>query len=147
MIAVAASMVRVCVAVRVESACDVAVTVTMLLVGTVAGAVYKPPLVIVPVPVPLTLQFTSVLFTPMGFAVHWEVVSTVTSRGEQETVIVGEVVPVELEPQDVTNASAPASPNKKNACFQCDFTVSKWSFNSDTRNPPARTTANFTRKA
>src|SRR5579864_485205 len=142
-------MVRVCVAVRVESACDVAVTVTMLLVGTVAGAVYKPPLVIVPVPVPLTLQFTSVLVTPVpwGFAVHCEVVRTVTSRTEQDTVIVGGVVPVELEPQDVTNASAPANPNKKNACFQCDFTVSKWSFSSDTRNPPARTTANFTRKA
>jgi hypothetical protein len=41
-----------------------------LLVGTVAGAVYKPPLLIDPLPVPLTDQFTSVLLTFKTVAVH-----------------------------------------------------------------------------
>ena len=51
-IAVAGSIVRPCVAVRVDCTWEVAVTVTTLLVGTVAGAVYNPPLSIDPVPVP-----------------------------------------------------------------------------------------------
>src|SRR5579871_6793481 len=61
LIAVACSMVRPCVAVRVACTCEVAVMVTTLLVGTVAGAVYKPALVMAPLPVPLTDQFTRVL--------------------------------------------------------------------------------------
>ena len=60
-IAVAASIVRFCVAVVLDDTWEVAVIVTTLLVGTVDGAVKRPPLLIVPVPVPPTLQFTRVL--------------------------------------------------------------------------------------
>jgi cellulose biosynthesis protein BcsQ len=55
---------------RAIRACDVAVIVTTLLVGTVAGAVYNPPAVMAPVPVPLTDQFTSVLLRFRTVAVH-----------------------------------------------------------------------------
>jgi hypothetical protein len=68
------------------------VTVTTLLVGTAAGAVYNPPVLIDPVPVPLTDQFTNVLLRFKTEAVHCEVPSTVTSVGVHVTVIVGVVV-------------------------------------------------------
>src|SRR4029077_16623674 len=101
-IAVAATMVRLAVAVKVDCAWEVAVMVTTLLVGTVAGAVYNPPVEIEPVPVPPTDKFTRVLLRFNTVAVHCEVESTVTSTGLQETVIVGVVV-VELEllPQEL----------------------------------------------
>jgi hypothetical protein len=72
LIAVAATMVKLCVAVKVDCTWEVAVIVMTLLldVGTVAGAVYNPPLVIEPLPVPLTVQFTSVLLAFKTFAVH-----------------------------------------------------------------------------
>ena len=70
LIAVGCTSVRFCVAVKLDCTCEVAVIVTTLLVGTVAGAVYNPPLVIDPVPVPLTVQFTKVLLRFMTVAVH-----------------------------------------------------------------------------
>src|ERR1700693_1272480 len=78
-IAVACWSVRLCVAVKVDCTWEVAVIVTTFLVGTVVGAVYKTPLVIVPLPVPLTVQFTRVLLRFKTVAVHWEVPSTITS--------------------------------------------------------------------
>ena len=61
-IAVAATRVTLVVAVSVDSAWEVAVIVTTLFVGTAAGAVYNPLVVLmVPLPVPLIDQFTSVL--------------------------------------------------------------------------------------
>ena len=69
-IAVAATIVTFAVAVNVDCTCEVAVIVTTLLVGTVAGAVYSPPVVIEPLPVPLTDQFTSVLLAFNTVAVH-----------------------------------------------------------------------------
>jgi hypothetical protein len=70
LIATAFWRVKLSVAVKVDCTCDTAVIVTTLLVGTVAGAVYKPPLLIDPLPVPLTDQFTSVLLTFKTVAVH-----------------------------------------------------------------------------
>ena len=85
-------MVSEVVAVKLDCACEVAVTVTTLLVGTAAGAVYTPPVLIEPVPVPLTDQFTRVLLRFKTEAVHCEVPSTVTAVGVHVTVIVGVVV-------------------------------------------------------
>jgi hypothetical protein len=70
LIAVAGTKVIVWVAVNVDWACEVAVIVTTLLVGTVPGAVYNPPAVMAPVPVPLTDQLTSVLLRFRTVAVH-----------------------------------------------------------------------------
>lgn len=79
MIAVGSTRVRFCVEVSVDCTCDVAVTVTILMelplesVGSAAGAVYSPPAVIDPadpVPVVVTVQFTSVLLRFSTFAVH-----------------------------------------------------------------------------
>ena len=60
------------VAIKLACACAVAVMLTMLRVGTVAGAVYNPPVILIdPVPVPLTDQFTRLLFVrPVMVAVH-----------------------------------------------------------------------------
>jgi hypothetical protein len=102
--------------------------------------------VIDPAVVGLIDQFTRELLTLSGLAVHVEVVSTVTSRGVQETVMVG-VTAVEAAPQELRNASPAAAPNKKSTFIQRDFILSKWSFSSDTRNPPARATVIFPRKA
>jgi hypothetical protein len=111
--AVGGKSVRLCVAVNVDCTCEVAVIVTTFEVvfGIVAGAVYKPPAVIVPVPVPLTLQFTSVLLRLMTLAVHCEVPSKVTSVGVQDTVIVG-VVAVVLEPQELRIPTAASNPKQ-----------------------------------
>ena len=75
LIAVGSTRVRFCVAVKVDCACAVAVIVTTLFCtlfadGIIAGAVYNPPLVIDPVPVPLTDQFTNVLLKFRTVAVH-----------------------------------------------------------------------------
>src|ERR1700722_15637364 len=94
-IAVAGVSVTLSVAFRLPSTCEVAVIVMTLLVGTVAGAVYNPPLLIDPFPDPVTVQFTKVLLRLATVATHWEVPSTVTSVGSQETLIVGVAV-VEL---------------------------------------------------
>ena len=68
------------VVVKVDCDWEVAVMVTTLFVGTVAGAVYKPLVIpIDPLPVPLTDQFTRVLLVLSTVAVHCAVPSTVTS--------------------------------------------------------------------
>lgn len=116
-ICVAATMVSVVVAVRVDCTWEVAVMVTTLLVGTLDGAVYKP-LVwpMEPALVPLTDQFTRVLLALMTVAVHCAVPFTVTSApvpvvGTQEALMVGATV-VELEPQALREARATASPKR-----------------------------------
>ena len=64
-------MVTVVVVLSVDCACAVAVIVTTLFVGTVGGAVYIPLVILIdPLPVPLTDQFTSVLFSPVTEDVH-----------------------------------------------------------------------------
>jgi hypothetical protein len=142
---VAASRVKLSVAVKVDCTCEVAVIVTTLLVGTAEGAVYSPLVVpIDPLPVPLTDQFTSVLLKFVTVAVHCEVPRTVTSVGSHDTVIVGVVV-VELDPQELTMASVAISPAKRRKRSQRNFSRPIWNFDSDTRNPPARTTLIFLR--
>jgi hypothetical protein len=69
-IAVGCTRVKFCVAVREAITCEVAVIVMTLFVGTVAGAVYKPPLLMEPLPVPLTVQLTRVLLTFKTVGVH-----------------------------------------------------------------------------
>jgi hypothetical protein len=63
----------------VESACEVAVTVTFAGVGTVAGAVYTPVAEIVPLlGPPLTLQVTAVFIVPVTVAVKvtvWPIIT------------------------------------------------------------------------
>jgi hypothetical protein len=141
-IAVAATIVRLAVAVSVDCACEVAVIVTTLFVGTAAGAVYNPLVVLIdPLLVPLTDQFTRVLLALRTVAVHWEVPSTVTSVGLHETVIVGVTV-VGAAPQELRTASAAVSP-KKRRLSQRNFARLKWKIGSNTRNPPAHTTLIF----
>jgi hypothetical protein len=115
---VAFCMVTLAVAVKVDCDCDVAVIVTTLFVGTVAGAVYKPPLVIAPTSVPLTDQFTRVLLALRTVAVHCAVPSTVTLDPvpcveTHEAVMAGVTVVVLLDPQELRIASAAASPKSK----------------------------------
>jgi hypothetical protein len=84
-----------------------------LFVGTAAGAVYKPPLFMVPFPVPLTVQFTKVLLRFKTLAVHCDVASTVTSVGVHETVIVGVGLVLGVLPQELRIAAKAISPMKK----------------------------------
>jgi len=75
----------------VASACEVAVTVTVAGFGTVAGAVYIPPLEMFPFAVPpLTLQVTAVFDVPVTVAMNCCVlpVATVAVAGTTETAIV-----------------------------------------------------------
>ena len=121
--------------------------VTTLLVGTVAGAVYNPPLVMDPVPVPLTVQFTRVLLRFVTVAVHCEVPSTVTLAGTHEIVIVGDVVVVAaLLPQEERIAGTPIRAKKKRILSQRALSRPKWKNGSSTRNPPARTMLIFLKK-
>src|SRR5579872_21978 len=135
LIAVACSMVKPCVAVRVFCTCEVAVMVTTLLVGTVAGAVYNPALLMEPFPVPLTDQFTRVLVRFTTVAVHCAVPSTVTSVGTQDTVIVGATA-VEVEPQELRIAAATTAPASNSRPFQRTSSRPSRKFRSNTRNPP-----------
>lgn len=116
LIAVGCWMVRFCVAVNVDCTCEVAVIVITLLVGTLAGAVYRPPELIDPVPV-VTAQFTKLLLRLTTVAVHCEVPRMVTSLGMQEMVMVGVTV-VLLAPQELRTASAAVNPKKKRRRFQ-----------------------------
>jgi len=114
-------MVTVVVVVKVDWACAVAVIVTTLFVGTVAGAVYIPLVILIdPFPDPLTDQFTSVLFRPVTLAVHTDVPSTVTWVGEHEAVMVGAVVVLLLEllPQELRSAGTAINAQKKRRRFQ-----------------------------
>ena len=120
--------------------------VTTLFVGTVPGAVYSPPLVIDPVPVPLTDQFTRVLLRFTTVAVHCEVPSTVTAVGVHVTVMVGFVVVVVLLPQELRNAGTVISARKKRKHFQRKLARSQSTLGSNTRNPPAGAALTFLRK-
>ena len=141
-------MVMPSVPVKVPKTCEVAVTVTtpLLVVGTVDGAVYRPPLVMVPLPVPLTLQFTRVLVSFVTVAVHWDTPSTVTLVGEQETVIVGVEVVLALEPHELSTAGSAKNPRMKSRRCQRNWWHSNGNFGSNTRNPPAHATMIFLRK-
>jgi len=149
-IAVAATIVRLAVAVSVDCTWEVAVIVTTLVLGTFAGAVYIPPLVIEPLPVPLTDQFTRVLLAFKTLAVHCAVPSTVTSDpvpwlAVHVAVMVGVTAVVLADPQELRTASATVSPKKKRTRSQRILRRPKWKFGSSTRNPPARTTLIFLR--
>jgi hypothetical protein len=144
--AVAATIVRLAVEVSVDCTWDVAVIVTILLLGTVAGAVYSPPLVIDPFVLPLTDQFTRVLVAFNTFAVHCAVPSTVTLVGTQETVIVGVTAAVGVMPQELRIAVAAISAMKKKIRSQRTLPRPKWKFDSSTSSPPARTTLIFPEK-
>src|ERR1700686_5315293 len=126
-------MVRDAVAVKLACTWEVAGIVTTLFrfVGTVAGAVYNPPLLIDPVPVPVTLQFTRVLLALTTVAVHCAVPSTVTSSpvpwvGVHEAVIDGDTVLA--EPQELRIASAAVSPKKKRRRSQNTLSRPMWKF-------------------
>jgi hypothetical protein len=121
--------------------------VITLFVGMLVGAVYSPPLLMFPLVVPpLTLQFTRVLLKFKTLAVHWDVASTVTSVGEQETVIVGVAVVLAAAPQELRMAGTESSTRQKNRRSQRKRSHLKWKFDSNTRNPPARTPLIFLRK-
>ncbi len=84
-----------------RSACEVAVTVTVGGMGTIAGAEYRPAALMVPQvtpahPVPVTVQVTVVFKVPVTFAVNGCVVpgATCTDEGETETPISAESVTV-----------------------------------------------------
>jgi hypothetical protein len=151
-IAVAGTIVRLAVAVRVDCTWEVAVIVTTLLVGTVAGAVYTPLAEsIEPLPVPLTDQFTNVLLSPVTIAVHCAVPSTVTSApapcvGVHEAVIVGDTAVLAVLPQELRIAGKAIRATKRKIRFQRTLSRPKWKFDSSTRNPPARTTLIFLEK-
>jgi hypothetical protein len=124
------------------------VIVTLLLLGTAAGAVYSPPLLIEPLPVPPTDQFTRVLVAFNTLAVHCAVPSTVTFDpvprvAVHVAVIVGVVVVLGLLPQELRIAATAI--NAKIECKRSQRTLSrlKCKFGSSTRNPPARTTLIF----
>jgi hypothetical protein len=113
-IAVGCTRVRLCVAVKEACTWEVAVIVMTLFVGIIAGAVYKPPGLMDPLPVPLTVQFTKVLLRFRTVAVHCEVARTVTSVGVHETVIVGVGLLLGVLPQEFRIADPTISARKKN---------------------------------
>ena len=120
-------------------ACEMAVTVTVLGLGTVVGGVYSPSLVIVPTVefpplVPFTSQVKAVFDEPDTSAVNcnvlprltvvvvsgWRVMVTV------DVVVVQFVVDVALleqllPPQPATASTHARNAREKNACFICLF--------------------------
>jgi hypothetical protein len=151
-IAVAATMVRLAVAVSVDCTWEVAVIVTTFVLGTVAGAVYSPlVLSIEPLPVPPTDQFTSVLLALRTVAVHCAVPRTVTSApvpcvGTHEAVMDGVTSVLALLPQELRIAVAAISVTKKKTRSQRTLPRPMWKFDSSTRNPPARMALIFPEK-
>ena len=70
-----------------------------------------------PLPVPLTLQLTSVLLSFVTVAVHWDVPSTVTLEGVQTTVMVGVEVVEALLPQELRTAvRQPSASTERTRC-------------------------------
>jgi hypothetical protein len=112
-IAVGCTRVMLCVAVKEACTCEVAVIVMTLFVGTIAGAVYKPPLFMDPLPVPLTVQFTKVLLTFKTLARHCEFASGATSVGVHDTLIVGVGAVLGVLPQEFRIAAKAISTKKK----------------------------------
>src|ERR1700687_3981197 len=103
--AVAALIWMVAVAVKEVCAWAIAVMVTMLLVGTVCGAVYKPfasivPKVEFPPATPPACQFTRVLLRFRMLWVHCTVPFTTTEVAAHEIVKVGVAAVVLLPPQE-----------------------------------------------
>ena len=151
-IAVAATMVRLAVAVSVDCTWEVAVIVTTLVLGTVAGAVYSPlVLSIEPFPVPLTDQFTSVLLAFRTVAVHCAVPRTVTFApvpwvGTHEAVMDGVTAVLALLPQELRIAGTAIRAKKQARLPQRTLPRPKWKFDSSTRNPPARAILFFPEK-
>lgn len=95
----------------VESACETAVTLTVAGFGTAAGAVYIPPLEMVPLEAPpLTLQVTAVFDVPVTVAVNCCAlpVATVAVAGTTETAIV--VLGVWLAVPAQPHSAKPAKP-------------------------------------
>jgi hypothetical protein len=142
-------MAMVVVDVKEVCAWAVAVTVTLLLVGRAAGAVYVavvqlvalPLQAIAPVAVPLIEKVASVLLRFNTVAVHCDVPSKVTLVGVQETEMVGVVVvDDDVLPQELRIAGTAISAMKKKRRSQRTLARLKWKFGSNTRNPPARTT-------
>src|SRR5882672_3115539 len=94
LIFVGCRIVTLAVAVRVVCAWAIAVIVTILLVGTAFGAVYRPfasmvPKVELPLATPPACQLTKVLLKLRMVAVHCTVPFTATEDAAQEAVIVG----------------------------------------------------------
>ena len=112
------------------------VTTPLFVDGGVAGAVYKPPAVMDPLPVPLTLQLTSVLLSFVTVAVHCEVPSTVTLEGVQTTVMVGVEVVEALLPQELRTATIQPSPSTERTRCQRTRPELYRKFGSNTRSPP-----------
>jgi len=91
----------------VESACEVAVTVTCAGFGTVAGAVYSPALEIVPLAAPpATLQVTAVFDVPVTVALNCCVLPTGTlaAVGATEMVTMAVLLDVPAQPASKTAA-------------------------------------------
>src|ERR1700756_5415798 len=77
----------------VVSACETAVTTTVLGFGRTAGAVYRPPVVIVPTvafppATPATSQFTAVFVVPVTATLNGTVCPTTTDVADGDTVTV-----------------------------------------------------------
>ena len=98
-----------------------AVIVTTLFVGTVAGAVYKPLLSIDPVPVPLTDQFTRVLLRFVILAVNWTVPSTLMEPAAPNTLMAGVAAGVPEPPQELRIVTPESSARHKTKCCQRVF--------------------------
>jgi hypothetical protein len=101
-----------------EFACEVAMTLTVAGFGTVDGAVYSPPLEIVPFDAPpLTLQVTAMFDVPVTVAVNCSVfpVATLALAGATETVIVlvGVWLAVPAQPYNATQAQLIAPSTKR----------------------------------
>jgi hypothetical protein len=107
------------VATWVVSAWDVAVTVTVLLVVTLVGAVYRPVELMVPITAsppasPLTAHFTAVLVEPVTIAVNCCVVPPATFAVVGETVIETVVVVLFLLPPQPAQSNATATSRGRN---------------------------------
>jgi len=82
-------MVKTTLAVVVGLALLLAVTVTVLGLGSAVGGVYRPPVSMVPAPVAgVRDQVTPVVEVPLTLAENWRNVPTWTDAGEGETVTV-----------------------------------------------------------
>jgi len=91
----------------VESACEVAVTITCAGFGTVAGAMYSPALEMVPLAAPpATLQVTPVFDVPATVALNCCVLPTATlaAVGATEIVVVAVLLDVPAQPASKTAA-------------------------------------------
>jgi len=118
----------------VVSAWETAVTVTVAGFGTVLGAVYKPPVVIVPTvafppATPFTCQFTAIFVVPVTVAVNccvWPGVKF-TDAGETLTVITTGGGPLLPLPQEIRNGTSEAQAISKSP-RRMDNPFEDWEF-------------------